>query len=102
LTASKTAVSFTLKNTGDRAGAEVAQLYLGFPASAEEPPRQLKGFSKVLLAAGASMQITIPLTPREMSIWDVGSHGWQVVNGEFTAWVGSSSRDTRLTGTFTV
>lgn len=95
-------MTFTLKNTGTRAGAEVAQLYLGFPAAAGEPPRQLKGFTKVLLAAGESKTVSIPLSPREVSIWDVESHGWKVASGQFTAWVGSSSRDLRLSGTFTV
>jgi hypothetical protein len=47
LTATASGVSFTLTNTGSVAGAEVAQLYLGFPASAGEPPQQLKGFQKV-------------------------------------------------------
>ena len=51
MAANRSHVSFTLENTGKVAGAEVAQLYLGFPASAGEPPRQLKGFSKVSAVA---------------------------------------------------
>jgi beta-glucosidase len=66
LKATDTSVSFTLENSGKVAGAEVVQLYLGFPASAGEPPRQLKGFEKVVLAAGATQKVTIPLTKRDV------------------------------------
>lgn len=98
----KEEVQFNVKNTGEREGAEVAQLYLEFPEVAGEPPRQLKGFSKVVIAAGESKTVKIPLTPRETSIWDVKTHDWRVVHGVYTAYVGSSSRDIRLKGTFTV
>jgi hypothetical protein len=58
--------------------------------------------TQVSLEAGASAMVTIPLTSRELSIWDVTSHSWQVVSGTFTAAVGSSSRDIRVKTTFTV
>merc|ERR1719473_1511603 len=57
-------VSVSVKNVGDVDGAEVPQLYLGFPASAQEPPKQLKGFQKVTLKAGASETVTFELTDR--------------------------------------
>ena len=89
---SRTAVSFTVTNSGKVAGTEVAQLYLGFPAAAGEPPKQLKGF-RVLrdLAAGAEARASITLDERSFSTWDVGAHGWRVEQGEFAVWVGGSS-----------
>ena len=102
LTASQHSCSFTLTNNGTVRGAEVTQLYIGFPPTAGEPPRQLKGFKKMELAPGASTTIDIALTPRDLSIWSVTSHAWEVVKGTFDVYVGSSSRDIRLTSTFTV
>ena len=69
------------------------QLYLGFPAAAGEPPQQLKGFEKVSVAAGKTATVTFPIEVRDLSIWDVQSHGWSAVKGEFSVTVGTSSRD---------
>ncbi|MEV7038584.1 glycoside hydrolase family 3 C-terminal domain-containing protein [Amycolatopsis sp. NPDC051061] len=88
--------TFTVRNTGKRAGAEVAQLYLGFPAAAGEPPRQLKGFSRVELAPGQARRVTIELDARDFSTWDTGSHAWRPVKGGFTVQVGDSSRSLPL------
>ncbi|WP_372673152.1 glycoside hydrolase family 3 C-terminal domain-containing protein [Amycolatopsis kentuckyensis] len=88
--------TFTVRNTGHRAGAEVAQLYLGFPAAAGEPPRQLKGFSRVELAPGQSRRVTISLDARDFSAWDATSHAWAPVKGGFTVQVGDSSRSLPL------
>lgn len=99
---SATSVSFTLTNNGKVAGAEVAQLYLNFPATAGEPPKQLKGFSKVQLEAGASKTVTFALDDRSVSIWDVVTHAWGKVPGTFGVMVGSSSEDIRQTGNFTI
>jgi beta-glucosidase len=88
--------TFTVRNTGHRAGAEVAQLYLGFPAAAGEPPRQLKGFERVELAPGQARRVTIPLDARDFSVWDTGSHAWRAVRGGFTVQVGDSSRSLPL------
>ena len=100
LTVTKETISFTLKNTGVYAGSEVAQLYLGFPADANEPPRQLKGFEKADLAAGASKEVVFTVTARDKSIWDLGTHSFQEVKGTFQVYVGGSSRDTRLSSVF--
>jgi len=101
LTTSASAVSFTLTNVGKVAGAEVAQLYLGFPKSAGEPPKVLRAFEKVMLQPGSSKIIKFPLVPKDMAIWDVDSNSFVAVHGTFTAFVGSSSADIRLQGTFT-
>ncbi len=92
------AVSFAVTNTGQRAGAEVAQLYLGFPEIAEgnEPPMQLKGFRKVMLKAGESKTVELKLNARSFSYWSEKAHGWQVAPGEFHVMVGDSSANTPL------
>ncbi|KAJ7059386.1 glycoside hydrolase superfamily [Mycena amicta] len=92
-------VSFTLKNTGHLAGHEVAQLYLTFPASYQEPPRLLRGFTRVQLSAGQSKTVTIPLRAKDLSVWDVVKQQWVLVQGQVGVVVGASSRDVRLTGT---
>ena len=82
-----------MTNTGRRAGAEVAQLYLAFPAAAGEPVLQLRGFEKVFLAPGAAAAVAFPLGPRALSVWDPASHRWAEVRGEFGAAVGASVAD---------
>jgi len=82
--------------SGVRAGTEVAQLYLGFPASAGEPPRVLRGFERVSLAAGESRTVTIELGPRQMSCWSTSGHGPYVPSGTFRFAIGGSSRDLPL------
>ena len=91
--ASSTSVTATVENSGSVAGAEVAQLYLGFPASAGEPPQQLKGFEKVTIKAGAKATVTFALNDRSTSVWDANAHKWTKVAGEFSVAVGGSSRD---------
>ncbi|KAH8704646.1 hypothetical protein GQ44DRAFT_743537 [Phaeosphaeriaceae sp. PMI808] len=93
-------VTANIANSGGVAGAEVPQLYLGYPASAGEPPKQLRGFAKLKLEAGASGTATFKIRRRDMSIWDGKS--WSVPSGEFGVFVGASSRDVRLTGKITV
>jgi beta-glucosidase len=87
-------VSFTLKNTGGRAGAEVAQVYVGFPKWTGEPPRQLKGFRKVELQNGQAQRVTISLGKRAFSYW--GKNGWRVGRGCYSIAVGGSSRSLPL------
>jgi beta-glucosidase len=89
-------VAFTLRNTGARTGTEVAQLYLGFPNVAHEPPRLLRGFERVALAAGESRQVTLTLGPRELSCWNPTVHARFVPSGTYAIAVGASSRDLPL------
>ena len=103
LTASASLVAFTVENNGTRPAAEVAQLYLTYPASAGEPPRQLKAFAKTrVLGPGESTTVSFALAPRDFSIWSVAEHTWSVVGGRFAVVVGGSSRDSRLSGTVSV
>lgn len=93
-------VSFRIKNTGSRAGAETAQVYLGLPSSAGEPPKRLVAWKKVRLDPGAEQEITVKLEPRSLAIFNVEKNGWEIVGGEYRVYVGGSSRDTPLTATF--
>lgn len=95
-------VSVDVTNSGSRAGAEVVQLYLGFPAETGEPPRQLKGFQKISLQPGETQTVTFSLTPAELSFWSAGLEAWVVYPGVYQVMVGASSRDIRLTGTLEV
>ena len=100
---SSSTVSFTLTNTGTVAGAEAAQLYVRYPAAAEEPFRQLRGVNKTkVLAPGASRTVSFELTDRWLSIWDVEAHQWALVKGGFEIMVGAASDDIRLRGTLAV
>jgi beta-glucosidase len=95
-----TTASFTVENTGDVAGAEVPQVYLTLPASADDPGKRLVGFDRVQLAAGASTRVSVEIdsdaSNHPYSIWDVASHDWKNIDGSYTVAVGSSSRDIEL------
>jgi beta-glucosidase len=89
-------VTVEVRNTGSRTGAEVAQVYVTDPASAGEPPRQLKGFAKVSLRPGQRKCVTLTLDRRAFSIWDVTAQNWTTVAGRYTVAVGDSSRNLPL------
>jgi beta-glucosidase len=97
-------VSATIRNTGGVAGADVAQLYLGDPAAAGEPPRQLVGFKRVYLKPGASAQLEFTVTPRDTWWWDQNAGGWTQSAGSYSVAVGDSSAtsDLPLQGSFTI
>ncbi|GAQ05079.1 probable beta-glucosidase G [Aspergillus lentulus] len=87
-------VSVSVTNTGDVEGATVPQLYVTFPDSVPgTPPKQLRGFDKVLLAPGKSRTVKFELMRRDLSYWDVVSQQWLIPEGEFVIGVGFSSRD---------
>jgi beta-glucosidase len=86
-------VTFTVTNTGRRAGAAVGQVYVGAPASVGEPPKQLEGFRRVELHPGQSAAVTIPLGAMSFAHWDTTKHAWAVSGGTYQVMVGSSSRD---------
>ncbi|HHV56056.1 MAG TPA: hypothetical protein GXX55_11530 [Firmicutes bacterium] len=96
-------ISFNVTNTGKMAGAEVAQLYVQDPeASVERPVKELKGFAKVFLNPGETRTVTFDLDPSALAFYDVEQRQWVVEPGQFNILIGSSSRDIRLTGSFTV
>jgi beta-glucosidase len=92
----ETTVSFTLKNTGSRDGAEIAEVYAALPASAGEPPKRLVGFSKVWLKVGESKEVSVSVDGKYLSIYDEGSDGWKLVPGGYTFMVGGSSQELPL------
>ena len=88
-------VAFTVKNKGKSAGAEVVQVYVGLSGSNRlRPKKELVGFEKVILQAGESVKIRIPLT--NLEIFDTLSEQWVYEQGEYTVYVGSSVSDIRL------
>jgi beta-glucosidase len=95
-------VRVDVTNTGPLPGAEVAQLYLGFPHETSEPPRQLKGFQKVFLKPGETRRVSFPVGAEDFSFWSAGYGTWVAYPGAYQVMVGSSSRDIRQTGSFTV
>lgn len=95
-------VSFTVTNTGDRAGQEVAQLYTGVEQDyPTRPVRELRGFAKVALEPGESARIDLPLTGRDLSVWNTRDQRWSLAAGTHTVAVGASSRDLPLLGEVT-
>jgi beta-glucosidase len=97
-------VTAQVTNTGRRAGAEVAQLYLGLPSlpGVPQPPSQLKGFQKVSLGPGRTAEVSFPLDLRSLAYWDTAARGWKVAPGCYKVMVGRSSRDLSLDGTVAV
>ncbi len=97
-------VQLDVKNTGSRPGAEVVQLYLGMPSTSKvpEPPRQLKGFQKVLLGAGQTQHLHFSLDSHALAYWDTATHTWIVQNGTYQVMLGSSSRDISLQRSFNI
>ena len=90
-------VSFDLTNTGDRAGAEVAQVYVADTHSdVPRPPKELKGFAKVQLQPGETRRVTIGLDRRSFAYYDVDGADWAVTPGDFEILVGRSSEAIEL------
>jgi beta-glucosidase len=85
-------ISFTVKNTGKRAGTEIAEVYASLPDSAGEPPKRLIGWSRVELAPGESKQVSIPVDRSRLSIFDEASNSWKLVPGDYTVLAGGSSK----------
>jgi beta-glucosidase len=82
---------FTLTNTGGYDGADVTQAYVGMPAAAAEPPRQLKGFQKVSLSPGQSASVSIPLGATSFAHWSDRLGTWVITPGRYRIYVGDSS-----------
>ena len=104
--------SARVSNKGKRSGAEVVQVYLQLPESAnaigaKQPPRRLVGFQRIELAAGASGDVAIAIDPKAsnhpLSVWDEGQSKWATPQGTYTVWLGRSSspKDLVRAGSFT-
>ncbi|RYP91459.1 hypothetical protein DL770_002398 [Monosporascus sp. CRB-9-2] len=94
-------VAITVTNTGDVDAAEAAQLYLGIPGE-DTPVRQLRGFGKAFIRAGEASTYTYILNRRDLSVWDAVTQDWILREGEYNVFVGKSSRDLPLHGTFAI
>ena len=95
-------VSFSVKNTGKRAGTEIAQVYVGLPAAANEPPQRLVAWDRIQLAAGETKTVNLAIDPLHLSIFNADKDNWEVMPGEYKVMVGGSSRNTPLTGVVSV
>jgi len=92
-------VQFDLTNTGQRAGAEVPQVYVQqVNPSLPRPPKELKGFAKVLLQPGQTQKVSIRLDRSAFAFYEPDKKGWVAEKGDFKILLGSSSRDIRLQG----
>jgi len=97
-------VQFLVRNTGDVAGAEVPQVYLGLPASVDAPPKRLVGFEKVELRPGERKRVEITIDSaaanHPLSVWDADAGAWHTPVGQFAVRVGNSSGNLTLSDTF--
>lgn len=94
----QTAVTFNVKNTGKRRGAEIAQVYVMLPPEAGEPFKRLVAWQKIELAPGESKTVTVAVDPYYLSIFSVDKNDFELVPGEYKVYAGASSRNTPLTG----
>jgi beta-glucosidase len=95
-------VTVEVTNIGERAGAEVLQLYLSDPeARVPRPEKELKGFQRVFLNPGETQKVTLTLTERDLSFWDPETKGWYAEEGDYKVRIGTSSRHLPQTAGFT-
>jgi beta-glucosidase len=88
----------TITNTGTKAGADVAQLYVGDPAASQDPPEQLAAFQRVNLNAGASATVSFPITIHELASFSAADNQWEAQAGTYSIKVGDASNNLPLTG----
>ena len=94
-------VTFKLKNIGTRAGAEIAQLYIGKPDSQIfRPSKELKGFAKIFLEPGECAEVTIPFDDKSFRYFDIDSSGWEVEPGSYRVMIGSNIESIMLEDDF--
>ena len=89
-------VSFEVRNTGARAGADVPQVYLR--SAAGKPLARLIGWDKVTLAPGERKRVSVTADPRLLASYDVAAHGWRIVAGDYRVSVGRHADDAALEG----
>ena len=95
-------VHFTVRNTGKRAGTEIAQVYVALPSAAKEDYRRLAAWQRVTLAPGESKDVTLTLHPLTLSVFNTDQNGWQLLPGVYTVTAGPSSADTPLKATMQI
>jgi beta-glucosidase len=92
----RTTVSLTVRNTGKRAGVEIAQVYVSLPASSGEPPKRLVAWQPVDLKPGQSKAVTLTIDPLHLSVFNTAKDSWELPAGEYKFWAGGSSRSLPL------
>ena len=103
MNASESGVAFDIKNTGDRDGSEIAQLYVGLPgAKIFRPAKELKGFVRVYLKAGESQRVNIPFDDYTFRYFNVQSNAFEVEGGQYDIMIGASCQDIRLRATLSI
>lgn len=97
------AVSCKVRNSGNIAGKEVVQLYVGdVESTVQRPVRELKGFAKIDLDAGEEKEVTFVLDKRSFAYYEESLHDWFVESGSFKIEIGASSRDIRLSAEISI
>jgi beta-glucosidase len=90
-------VTFTVTNTGDRDGDEVAQLYIhDVKATVPREVKALKGYRRVSLKAGEKKTVTLAVPPSALAYWDTKTRSWKVEPGRFEVWIGNSAENILL------
>ena len=103
LTVDENGATFTLKNTGDRAGDEVVQLYVSLPGSKMiRPAMELKGFARVHLEAGEEKNVTIPFDGYTFRYFNTQTNRFEVEAGVYELLIAASSEDIRLRGSIDI
>jgi beta-glucosidase len=92
-------VDFTVRNTGNRAGTEIAQVYVVLPGAAKENYQRLAAWQRVKLAPGESKRVTLTLNPLTLSVFNTDQNGWQLLPGDYNISAGPSSSVTPLKAT---
>jgi beta-glucosidase len=92
----KVRLNFTVTNTSNRTGVEIAEVYAALPAVAAEPPKRLVGWSKIKLNPAESKEVAVEVDPQYLSIFDVDRNAWQLVPGDYMFLVGGSSQSLPL------
>jgi beta-glucosidase len=95
-------VTATVTNTSSRTGPATVELYLASPPAAQEPPKQLKGYSKVDLGPGQSKLVVFRLTSGDLAYYDTNSSKFTVAPGHYTVLVGTSSTELDHSANFKV
>jgi beta-glucosidase len=90
-------LNFTVTNTSNWAGVEIAEVYAALPAAAAEPPKRLVGWSRVKLNPAESKEVVVEIDPLYLSIFNVDRNAWQLVPGDYTFMAGGSSLSLPLT-----
>ncbi|MEP7130900.1 MAG: beta-glucosidase [Sphingomicrobium sp.] len=95
-------VTFSVRNSGQRRGMEVAQVYASPTNGGWEAPKRLAAFEKVDLAPGAARTVSVTIDPRLLAMFDNGSQQWRIAPGAYQILVGESARDIRGNATVTL